>query len=65
VAKKITEDVQAAVCDIQQATIESFVKNAFCVDGEVKTVFTPRLFKSHIECNDKVRGKFVVAFEKD
>lgn len=42
--------------------VEAFIKDAFCVDGEVKTVFRDVHLEDHpcFEIKDKKRGQFTV-----
>jgi len=52
----------------RQKNIETcnFVKNAFCIDGDVKMVLSdkPIISKLFFTCEDSKRGKFFVAYGK-
>ncbi len=47
-----------------QTSIETcnFIKNAFCVDGDVEMVIRSKVF---FKCNDSKRGKFWVAYGEE
>ena len=45
--------------------LKSFVKEAFCIDGEIDAVLEAKKFDSYFRCNDSERGTILVAFEKD
>ena len=55
-AKKTDNKKSVEVCN--------FIKNAFCVDGDVEMILTnkPITSKTFFRCNDSKRGKFWVAY---
>lgn len=55
-AKKTVDRKHIEICN--------FIKNAFCLDGDVEMVLTNKPITSKIffRCNDSKRGKFWVAY---
>jgi len=63
---EINDSNHQQICNTQKKQeVIQFVKEAFCIDGDVEMVFKEIKFDTYIRCTDSKRGTILIGFSKE